>query len=166
MKAIYLLVALFKLSPVFCSSKSPSRPREIILERDPGSGSCSVIAARDTQLFRNLPPGDSHVSRRRTPDDKERLSIIASDDSIVLNRARSLCLSFHDAYYPADSTDATVDRFATQGTFSIFEASGLRSTLPQAPDLKIEPLIVSGPSDNRVDLVFFSDGCEYLRSVM
>ncbi|KAF5380731.1 hypothetical protein D9757_007158 [Collybiopsis confluens] len=31
--------------------------------------------------------------------------------------------------------------------------------LPNPPPLEIHPLIVSGPSKNRVDLVFFSDGC-------
>ncbi len=30
----------------------------------------------------------------------------------------------------------------------------------EPPPLEIEPLIISGPSSNRVDLVFFSDGCE------
>ncbi len=36
-----------------------------------------------------------------------------------------------------------------------FEYSGV-----EPPPLEIEPLIISGPSSNRVDLVFFSDGCE------
>lgn len=27
------------------------------------------------------------------------------------------------------------------------------------PPLEIRPLIVNGPSDNRVDLIFFGDGC-------
>lgn len=29
------------------------------------------------------------------------------------------------------------------------------------PPLEVLPLIVNGPVSNRVDLVFFSDGCEY-----
>lgn len=29
-----------------------------------------------------------------------------------------------------------------------------------SPSLDIRPLIVHGPAENRVDLVFFSDGCE------
>lgn len=28
-----------------------------------------------------------------------------------------------------------------------------------SPSLQIHPLVVSGPSANRIDLVFFSDGC-------
>lgn len=28
-----------------------------------------------------------------------------------------------------------------------------------APELEIRPLIVNGPSSNRVDLIFFGDGC-------
>lgn len=31
-----------------------------------------------------------------------------------------------------------------------------------SPPLEIQPLVVSGPSSNRVDLVFFSDGCAHL----
>lgn len=30
------------------------------------------------------------------------------------------------------------------------------------PPLEIRPLIVNGPSSNRVDLIFFGDGCTYL----
>lgn len=30
------------------------------------------------------------------------------------------------------------------------------------PPLEVEPLIITGPDTNRVDLVFFSDGCMYL----
>ena len=33
-----------------------------------------------------------------------------------------------------------------------------------SPPLQMQPLIVSGPSRNRVDLVFFSDGCKSLNS--
>jgi len=32
-------------------------------------------------------------------------------------------------------------------------------SIPQPPPLEMIPLIISGPSSNRVDLVFFSDGC-------
>lgn len=32
----------------------------------------------------------------------------------------------------------------------------------EPPHLDIQPLIISGPYDNRVNLVFFSDGCTYL----
>ncbi|CCA71389.1 hypothetical protein PIIN_11860 [Serendipita indica DSM 11827] len=31
--------------------------------------------------------------------------------------------------------------------------------LPPPPSLTVKPLVLSGPSDNRVDLVFFGDGC-------
>lgn len=30
-----------------------------------------------------------------------------------------------------------------------------------APELEIRPLIVNGPSENRVDLIFFGDGCRF-----
>lgn len=31
----------------------------------------------------------------------------------------------------------------------------------EPPPLDIQPLIINGPSDNRVDLIFFGDGCKY-----
>ena len=31
-----------------------------------------------------------------------------------------------------------------------------------APALEIQPLIVNGPTSNRIDLIFFGDGCAYI----
>ena len=36
--------------------------------------------------------------------------------------------------------------------------------MPIPPPLEVIPLIVSGPSTNRVNLMFFSDGCEFVYS--
>jgi hypothetical protein len=32
----------------------------------------------------------------------------------------------------------------------------------EPPPLEIQPLIINGPSDNRIDLIFFGDGCAWL----
>lgn len=49
----------------------------------------------------------------------------------------------------------------TQTTLGIpFVGQSAPKPKTPSPPLEILPLIVSGPSDNRVDLVFFSDGCE------
>jgi hypothetical protein len=34
-----------------------------------------------------------------------------------------------------------------------------------APPLEIRPLIISGPSSNRVDLIFFGDGCKFISGI-
>ena len=34
--------------------------------------------------------------------------------------------------------------------------------IPSPPPLEVIPLIVSGPSTNRVNLMFFSDGCDFI----
>lgn len=50
-----------------------------------------------------------------------------------------------------------------EGEFADREVDGvpflqaLESAAP--PPLDIQPLIVTGPSENRVDLIFFGDGC-------
>lgn len=58
----------------------------------------------------------------------------------------------------------------SQAPFSIgstqsIEEHNLKCTTehPHLPSpLEVLPLIVSGPSTNRIDLVFFSDGCEFI----
>lgn len=51
------------------------------------------------------------------------------------------------------------------GPFAEHEVDGvpyLRARQNVAPPpLDIQPLIINGPSDNRVDLIFFGDGCMY-----
>lgn len=50
-----------------------------------------------------------------------------------------------------------------EGKFADHEVDGVpylqvRQDVPPPP-LEIRPLIVNGPSSNRVDLIFFGDGC-------
>lgn len=50
------------------------------------------------------------------------------------------------------------------GDFADHEVDGVpylqarQNTAP--PPLDIQPLIINGPSDNRIDLIFFGDGCK------
>ena len=37
--------------------------------------------------------------------------------------------------------------------------------LPSPPPLEVVPLIASGPPTNRVNLIFFSDGCEFVHLI-
>ncbi|KAH8085940.1 IgA peptidase M64-domain-containing protein [Cristinia sonorae] len=140
----------FLLFPLALCIDRYTRPKELILERDPNSGSCSTIAFRDTQVFRNLEQGESHVSKLKTVHGLERLSVIAHDDTTVLNKAYSLCSDFEALPEPGDRLSGTAPN--AQEVLSPPEADGRK------PKLKIEPLLRSGPSNNRVDLVFFSDG--------
>jgi hypothetical protein len=41
-----------------------------------------------------------------------------------------------------------------------------RSSGSLVPPLRVTPLVQSGPSDNRVDLVFFADGCAYMPHIL
>lgn len=50
-------------------------------------------------------------------------------------------------------------KFSDQQEDGVAYLDGVESTA--APPLEIRPLIISGPSKNRVDLIFFGDGCEW-----
>lgn len=44
----------------------------------------------------------------------------------------------------------------------VLQESRAWTDLPPAPELDVKPLITSGPSSNRIDFVFFGDGCQSL----
>lgn len=46
-----------------------------------------------------------------------------------------------------------------EGQFAERGIDAQEASSAEAPDLDIRPLIISGPSSNRVDLIFFGDGC-------
>lgn len=52
-----------------------------------------------------------------------------------------------------------------EGDFADYDVDGVPHLLAAAkaapPPLDIQPLIVTGPSSNRVDLIFFGDGCTF-----
>ena len=157
MKKLSVLFILLISSSGLSSLISGPLPRELLLERDPSSGTCSLIAQRDTQIFRKLPQDGSHVSRQETVNGRERLSVIAQDDVHSWARAYTLCTSFGG---PApQSHDPT--RLAAQDVLSISSIQTVDDEPVKGPPLEVEPLILSGASSNRVDLVFFSDGCKH-----
>lgn len=73
--------------------------------------------------------------------------------SLLLSLASSLELAlgqFCEHQWDGDFAENNVDG-----------VSYLRSAnTAAAPELEIQPLIVNGPSNNRVDLIFLGDGCK------
>ena len=141
--SLYLTVSSAAKSSLW----SPKRPRELQLIRDVHTGECQLLSARDTQVARNLYEGQALATRLLTQDGHEKWNIVAYSERDVLARASSLCTK-------ANWEDHIPQEFG-KGQ-QIIQTS---SRYPQLT-LEVEPLITSGPSDNRVDLVFFSDGCE------
>ena len=151
MKTIPLFTILLAASPVLCSYTSAARPWEVILEREP-SGTCRFITQRQTQIFRKLPRDGSHVSKQKAVNGNEKINIIAHSKRIGWSKAYSLCPSLEEDTHLGLSTQSVMD---LSGSSMPVQSESL--SIP----LKIEPLIQSGSSSNRVDLVFFSDGCTY-----
>lgn len=123
-----------------------NKPSELVLLRD-NSLSCQILAVRETQLLRGTAPNAVHSTRLPTVDGEERLSFVSYDVTAIWNKARAMC-----------KNDIPQQRWteATDGLQHVLATTPYR----KAPHLQISPLVVSGPSDNRVDLVFFADGCE------
>ena len=93
------------------------------------------------------------MSIQKALNGKERLSIIAHGDTTAWADARSLC-AFLGEWNSLDAQESTFQEVLTIASPLVADGGPIKS-----PPLKIEPLILSGPSNNRVDLVFLSDGC-------
>lgn len=123
------------------------RPLEVILERPINSSICEVLAIRKSQTLRGIPNGDVYSTELSTTTGGRRYSFISYDEGPLSAAVQSVCDNTpRDASWTWDGTD-------TQAAF--------RTRPPtKSPPLHISPLIQSGPSSNRVDLVFFGDGCK------
>ena len=72
-------------------------------------------------------------------------------------------LNYHPPMYqPGHLEDVRAEDYGHQAGLENSQGGRYRPDKPvtQPPPLETIPLIISGPTTNRVDLVFFSDGCE------
>lgn len=137
---------------------SKSRPFELQLIRNTETGACNPISLRDTQTVRGLRDDSAHITKLSTSTGDEKVSIIAYDKAILWERATSLCGSDWPQVHDTQSPQAN---YALQEV--LHPASAVVAThIAPTPALEIYFLGESGPSSNRVDLVFFSDGCKRL----
>lgn len=121
-----------------------------------GDGRCEVRTLLPTQLHKDVVNSDSaHLER-------QILSIDAEDDEAVLLKVYGYetlaMLRLLEDECPHGIT-ATPVMSGSVPQFRMKNSMEHMKPLPPAPPLKITPLHSSGPSSNRVDLVFFSDGC-------
>jgi len=92
----------------------------------------------------------SHVTTRL-------VRLYAEKEETLWIEAYKFCIAFEDAEQDSSGTIALENHVKDQVTL----ASTPTRPLPPPPRLTLTPLLVSGPSENRVDLVFFGDGCKY-----
>ena len=132
------------------------RPYELIIQRDPNTLRCSHLALHETQHFRGLSEL-GYLKSKVLETGEERIQFIAEEEEIVWERAESFC-------GPRDTWDFhTLIRSAATSHDNADDANQLVLRPQQSTSLPLEvfPLIKSGDSSNRVDLVFFADGCEF-----
>ena len=140
------LTLFFPLLSVHAFQDVP-RPYELTVHRSTDSRQCTYLALRQTQIFRALPTA-GHEKRKMLHTGEERFEFIHAQQENVWERAVALC-----------GDPASWD-FPTLIDSSLSLGPGISaSSYVDPPELAIEPLITSGDSSNRVDLVFFSDGC-------
>lgn len=134
----------------------PRLPVALTLLRE-SDGSCIVVSLASTQKHRLLQSYEDVAVERQLFGDashhlvsnSEKLQLIGYEPSSLWTKAKELCLDLN----PREGQDESYIISPDQHTFS--------STRPfTSPELEMHPLVLSGPSDNRVDLTFFSDGCK------
>lgn len=169
MLALGTLLAFLSTAVAF--KRSHTRPYELLIYRNLRTDTCTFTSLQDTQIHKRLgseqlvleeatytergelaPEGEGHWQRLRyLSDDLELLSL----------RALSHC-----GHGPSHLDQPGV-KFAKP---NVHAASGQNILTSESkrrddtPPLEVHSLIQSGPSSNRVDLTFFSDGCKFFRN--
>ena len=145
---VWLVLGL-PASSVFAALNTP-HPFELTVNRNPETLRCTSLELRQTQLFRSLPEGGYWKNGTIATGEDRFQSITASKDD-AWKRANALC-----GNPPTWEFQILLDDTSSSHVAGSVEKLASQN---EAPILDIEPLITSGDSRNRVDLVFFSDGC-------
>ncbi|KAF8269384.1 IgA peptidase M64-domain-containing protein [Lactarius quietus] len=142
---------LFLLLPLVISHDA--RPHELIVHRDIHSRRCTIIRARRIPRHRRL-SGEHHAFSFSRIADRDRtveqLTVFATDTTSLQDHFSQVCPDVANSL-------AEVLPAATQ-QHPLAKPSEDLGLIP----LEVTEITVSGPSSNRVDITFFSDG--YRRS--
>jgi hypothetical protein len=151
---------LFSIGPwaLFCQyfnllqlvhASASKRPFELIVLRDVDSH-CEILSLRETQILRSA-TDKVHTTRLPLVTGGHRISFVSYDVEAIWSNARSMCANYLTDIPWAGSLDHTQH---------VLEAHSSLHRPVSPPHLRVTPLVVSGHSSNRIDLVFFSDGCK------
>lgn len=127
--------------------------------------SCEILSLKHSQPHRTIPTSnETYVERQLLPTEKHELQssllrIYGPTKVALMQRLKAECA--HLAYEP-DETNHSLHDITAQVPLEGYTLLNDLAPLPAPPKLSVTPLHISGPSDNRIDLVFFADGCTYL----
>jgi hypothetical protein len=121
------------------------------------NGFCEVVSFKPVQWHRNVQATeDTYIEHQILPIEPNGhvntlVRVYGSTCVVLMDRLGTECLHLEGSHSLRDQL------LLDNGAFDI---EGF-APLPPSPILTITPLHISGPSENRIDLVFFADGCEY-----
>ncbi|KAH9850218.1 IgA peptidase M64-domain-containing protein [Lenzites betulinus] len=149
-----LLIALLVVSALAESARDDSEL--VVIRALDGTRRCKHLALRQLH-FRAL-PSHGYMSSKTLDTGEERLQLVHSSSDLIWERAEELCGKRHtwDFHVLLQDEPQVADIQGVDQT--ILRASALPASRARVPPLQIEPLITSGDSANRVDLMFFADG--------
>lgn len=157
---------------------APDNPRKLEVHRNTVSGECSYIDINWSQYHKDLRHSDivkekamplirqerCHSDVENRTDQQEYLVAYSYDRSLLWDNAKTLCDSQSIRRYAdlvAGSHGMGRDELSEGSQTLLSQVLNVGNpSLPCSPPLEIIPLSESGPSDNRVDITFFGDGCE------
>lgn len=187
--ALLTVSALLGSGACFSAVPAPTRPLELRIHRHGRTsavGPCTFLSLTTVQHHRGL-RGDADVLEKtgsifeeraprpgRAPaSDLEYIQLVSHSQALLWGRAESICgpastWSFpvyvaeppHPRILSSSFTEEDREQAVFFGSLE-YEQTFLNTVSP--PALELSPLVSSGPSSNRVDLVFFSDGCAYVQ---
>ncbi|KAH9011023.1 IgA peptidase M64-domain-containing protein [Lactarius pseudohatsudake] len=159
MLSLASLLCLFLFLPLVISD---ARPHELTIHKDILTGHCTIVRARRIPRHRRL-SGEHHAfgfSRILFAGDRDRaveqVTVSATNTTSLQDHFSQVCPDFDKTLAEVLPTTATgasqQDAFTLSGNGS--EDLSQEGAIP----LEVTEITVSGPSSNRVDVTFFSDG--------
>ncbi|GAB1528051.1 hypothetical protein RhiTH_011242 [Rhizoctonia solani] len=123
---------------------------EVWLTRDRASGRCDVLSARSILLHKALRHTPSHAEIKPSRCMQDSRSLCQTDDILVVG------YDLRTIHY--DIARECID-FDTEPVITLAQPQ-LFLSQSYAPELDINPLsdLITGPTPNRINIVFFSDG--------
>ncbi|KAL1946047.1 hypothetical protein VTO73DRAFT_15174 [Trametes versicolor] len=151
MKQLFSILASLVVSVL---STGVRHPHELVTILDPISQQCRHVALRELAQFRGL-SDDGYAARKTIDTGEERAQLVHYDQNYLWTYAESLCgkRDSWDFHYIVPEEPLT-----EQASQIVLQPSTSSAYRVEVPPLEVEPLITSGDSKNRVDLVFFADG--------
>jgi hypothetical protein len=138
------------------------RPHELTLYRHIHTRRCAIVRARRIPRNRRLSDEYRAVSSNRVlfSGDRDRtveqVTVFATDPTSLQDHFSRICPHVDNTLaevLPTVATDTAQQHPFANGNEDFEPPEGV---IP----LEVTELMVSGPSSNRVDVTFFSDGCE------